>query len=221
MQRITVVFLSLIICLFTGILTPAIAENNNLSFKSPFSIFSKKEKEPDENKKDEKLEAKVEESEKKIQPKIVYDPENPLGAVYAENAVSKIEFYVEEGDLDSAREELDKINDWIYKATEYHTDLYRALNKAKNSEVQANIERELAIKFAVLRDRTLYLGSKVLLANGKKQEAVKNLVEVVRSQPNTELGFKAYRSLQEIGFTYKLEYQTVEEESEEETKNWF
>ena len=184
---------------------PAMAE-----LKSPFSIFSGKKESttpvspPVE---DNSLNAKIEQVEKKLKPKVVHDPNNILGVRYAENAVKKAEFYVEEGDIQSAQEALKSIGDWIYKATEYHTDLYQALTKVNNSEVQADIERDLAIQFAVLRDRTLFLESKVFLANGKKREAVENLVEVVRSQPGTELGFKAYKSLQDIGFTYKLEYE--------------
>lgn len=213
MQGITTILLLMFIYLITGVLTPAIAENNNLSFiKSPFGLFSdKKEEQPESGAdKDVDAEAKIEETKTNIKPKIVYDPENQLGVLYAENTVEKIEFYIEEGDFASAQEVLESTEKWIYKATEHHTDLYKALSKVNNSEVQANIERDMAIKFAVLRDRTLFLGSKILLANGKKREAVENLVEVVRSQPSTELGFKAYEMLQQIGFTYKIEYQTYE-----------
>ena len=194
---------------------PAMAE-----FKSPFSIFSNKKEVKteippvEENK---SLNAKVEQAEqveKKLKPKVVHDPNNILGVRHAENAVKKAEFYVEEGDIQSAQEALKSIGDWIYKATEYHTDLYQALSKVNNSEVQADIERDLAIQFAVLRDRTLFLESKVFLSNGKKREAVKNLVEVVRSQPGTELGFKAYKSLQDIGFTFKLEYEVIKENTD-------
>ncbi len=209
-MRIRIIIALALFCLYSGTFAPAMAENEQkLCIKSPFSIFSGKKEKPAENTEETMPEVKNPQTEKIVRPKVVYDPENTLGVVYAENAVEKIEFYIEEEDMQSARETLEQVKNWVYKATEYHTDLYKALNSVNNSEVQANMERELAIKFAVLRDRALFLEAKVLLAEGNKKEAAENLVEVVRSQPGTELGFKAYQALQEIGFTYKIEYEAV------------
>lgn len=179
------------------------AENKlTAPFKAPFSIFSDKK----DNKTD--LNAKIEKKQKSIK---VYDPQNTLGVTHVENTIDKAEFYIEEEDFDSAKSALASISEWVYDATEYHTDLFKTLNKLENSEAQADIERNLAIQFAVLRDKTLFLESQVHLANGDKKRAVENLVEVVRSQPSTDLGFKAYETLQEIGFTYKIEYEMIKD----------
>ncbi len=191
----------------------------DLCFKSPFSLFADKDESKDGKK--NKKEPGITEEQKVLKPKIVNDPKNKLGVLYAANAVDKVEFYIEEGDFASAQEALTDIEEWIYKATEFHTNLYKALSKVQNSEVQADVERDLAIQFAVLRDRALYLESKILTANGKNKEAVENLVEVVRSQPKTELGFKAYQALQELGFSYKFEYELIEEEPDKGIQKWF
>ncbi len=200
-------------CMFLCFSTGVKAENKlTAPFKAPFSIFgSKKDKDKESS---QQLDANAEKNVQttpKQKPIIVYDSKNTLGVTYLENAVSKAEFYIEEKDFESAKQVLEEISEWVYDATEYHTDLFKTLSNLENSEEQANIERNLAIQFAVLRDKTLFLESRIHLENGDKKQAIENLVEVVRSQPSTELGFKAYESLQEIGFTYKIEYEMIDE----------
>ncbi|NLF83633.1 MAG: hypothetical protein GX568_06585 [Candidatus Gastranaerophilales bacterium] len=151
-------------------------------------------------------------------PTDIFSSSNPLGITFAENTLKKASFYLGEKDYESAAAEVNSILRWIEDATEYHTELYQTLNKLENSEVQAGIERELAIKFAVLRDKALLLSAKVDIANKNKRKAVKNLVEVVRSQPSTDLGFEAYQLLQKIGFTYKAEYETIEAPATQDTQ---
>lgn len=202
-------------CVLIGSKMSVNAENKlTAPFKAPFSIFSDK-KEKNEQEKTNKLNVQTEKKIKTNGSKQlikVYDPDNTIGIAYIENTIKKAEFYLEEGDFDSAGQELNHISEWVYDATEYHTDLFKTLKNVENSDAQANIERDLAIQFAVLRDKTLFLESKVNLANGNKKQAVQKLVEVVRSQPSTDLGFKAYEKLQEIGFTYKIKYEMLQEE---------
>lgn len=150
-------------------------------------------------------------------PADIFSSSNTLGITYAENTIKKANFYLGEKDYESAAAELNSILRWLEDSTEYHTELYQALNKLENSEVQAGIERELAIKFAVLRDKALLLSAKVDIANKNKRKAVKNLVEVVRSQPSTDIGFEAYQLLQKIGFTYKAEYETIDAPATQDT----
>jgi len=212
-KNITFLFLAGFV--FLSFSTGLKAENKlTAPLKAPFSIFNdKNDKAKDSAKENKDLNAQVEKNQKaEIKDTLkykVYDPQNPVGIIYVENVIDKAEFYIEESDFDSAKQVLDGVSEWIYDATEYHTDLFKTLNNLENSEAQADIERNLAIQFAILRDKALFLESKVFLANGKKREAVKNLVEVVRSQPSTDLGFKAYETLQEIGFTYRVECKII------------
>ncbi len=209
-----IIFFLLLGCLFSNFSMSASAKNKFIApFKAPFSLFGDK-KENQENqkteiKKDTNLNLHVEKVEKKQDSEKVYNPKNTLGVTYAKNVIDKAKFYIEEEDYDSAKEALNSINDWVYEATEYHTNLFKTLQGVDNSEAQADIERDLAMKFAILRDKLLFLNAKVFIANGKKPQAVKNLVNVVRSQPSTDLGFKAYDLLQDIGFTYKVNYQMI------------
>ena len=136
---------------------------------------------------------------------ITIDAKNPLGTIYAENSIKKAEFYIKSNNYTAAKQTVDSINQWVFDATEYHTDLFKTLKKVENADVQANIERDLAIKFAIMRDKVLFLQAQIFIHNGQKINAVENLIEVVKSQPNTELGFQAYKILQDIGFTYGVE----------------
>ena len=136
---------------------------------------------------------------------ITTDAKNILGTTYAENSVKKIEFFIKSGNYAAAKQTVDSVSEWIADAAEYHTDLFKTLKKVENADTQATIERDAAIKFAVMRDKVLFLQAKIFIHDGQKRKAVDNLVEVVKSQPNTELGFQAYKLLQDIGFTYGVE----------------
>ena len=218
MLRNIILFL-LFNCLFLNFSMSANAENKFITpLKAPFSLFEDKKNKEDvqtnqniEETKDANLNLQIEKVKKQQKSQKVYDPKNTLGVIYAKNVINKAKFYIEEEDYESAKEALNSINEWVYNATEYHTNLFKILQKVDNSEAQADIERDLAMKFAVLRDRSLFLDAKVHIANGEEQQAVENLVEVIRSQPSTDLGFKAYDLLQKIGFTYKVNYQILSE----------
>ena len=136
---------------------------------------------------------------------ITTDSKNTLGTVYAENSIKKTESYIKSNNYSAAKQTLDSVNQWVSDAAEYHTDLFKTLKKVDNSDVQANIERDLAIKFATMRDKILFLQAQIFVHNGQKRQAVANLVDVVNSQPTSELGFQAYKILQNIGFTYGVE----------------
>lgn len=133
------------------------------------------------------------------------DVKNPLGVAYAENIISKTELYIKSNNYISAKQTLDLISEWVSDAAEYHADIFKSIKKTENADIQANIERDLAIKFATMRDKILYLNAKILVHNGDYKNAVSNLVEVIKSQPNTELGFQSYKILQNIGFTYSVD----------------
>ena len=136
---------------------------------------------------------------------ITTDAKNQLGTTYAENLIKKAESFIKSNNFSAAKQTIDSVNQWASDATEYHTDLFKTLKKIENADSQANIERELAIKFATMRDKILFLQAQIFIHDGLKRNAVENLVEVVKSQPNSELGFQAYKILQDIGFTYGVD----------------
>jgi hypothetical protein len=219
MQRNILVFI-LSICVVLGFSTTSYAKKKPVEPQKPVSEQKTEVSSESASAGVEKNET-VPETTKVIRqkpPTDIFSPSNALGITYAENTIKKANFYLGEKDYESAAAELNSILRWLEDSTEYHTELYQTLNKLENSEVQAGIERELAIKFAVLRDKALLLSAKVDIANKNKRKAVKNLVEVVRSQPSTELGFEAYQLLQKIGFTYKAEYETIDVPATQDTQ---
>jgi hypothetical protein len=81
------------------------------------------------------------------------------------------------------------------------------------------LERDLALKFAIYRDQVIYQLALLDIEDKKTQKAVEKLVNVVRSQPKTQLGFSAYQVLQEIGFTYKVQIVTSDKENPNDNEN--
>lgn len=158
-----------------------------------------------------KKEEIIKEVQKKKKPNPVLNVKNKLGVAYAENIVEKAEFYLKESNYNSAKNSVNLIEEWLADATEGHMELYKSLKKLGTANEQAIIERNLAIKFATMRDRVLFVKATVLIKEKKAKQAIESLVEIIRSQPNTKLGFSAYKLLQDIGFTYPVECRDIDE----------
>lgn len=143
---------------------------------------------------------------------LTVDAKNTIGTTYAENAIKKTQSYINSNNYPAAKQTLYSVNQWVSDAAEYHADLFRTLKKIENADVQANIERDLAIKFATMRDKISFLQAQICVHDGLKRNAVENLVEVVKSQPDSELGFQAYKLLKDIGFTYGVDTTAIKSE---------
>jgi predicted component of type VI protein secretion system len=143
---------------------------------------------------------------------VVFSPANPLGVKYAESRVNEVAQLINENKLLDARKKLVSLLEWLEDCTKYHTSLYQTLREVDGALAQADVEKDLALKFAVLRDQAKYKMGLVNLKENKKTLAVDNFVNIVRSQPKTDLGFKAYEQLQNMGFTYKVKLQGSQQE---------
>lgn len=165
--------------------------------------------------KQEVKEAKI----NKIDINPLLNPGNPLGLTAAENSINKAYALIKQNKLSEAKVIIEPTADWLTNATEYHTNLYKTLKDVDSAKSQAELERELALKFAVFRDQALYQLALLYIEDKKHQKAVEKLVNVVRSQPRTQLGFNAYQVLQQIGFTYKLQLQQSQEGESVEANN--
>ncbi|MCK7470056.1 MAG: hypothetical protein MZU95_04055 [Desulfomicrobium escambiense] len=158
----------------------------------------------------EQMAGSVEKSETKPETKpaqlnALSDPNNILGITSAENKINNCYDLIKQNKLQEARNIIEPSVEWLTNATEYHTNLYKALKDIDTAKAQAELERDLALKFALLRDQALYQLALLYIEEKKTQKAVEKLVNVVRSQPRTQLGFSAYQVLQEIGFTSKVQ----------------
>jgi len=136
---------------------------------------------------------------------------NPIGLIYAEDAINKTMTLMQNNRLTEAKAVIVPLADWLEDATEFHTNLYKALKDIDTAKSQADLERSLALKSAILRDKAIYQLSLLYIEEKNPKKAVPKLVDVVRSQPKTQLGFSAYQVLQQIGFTYKVQMITPEQ----------
>lgn len=132
-------------------------------------------------------------------------PSNTLGLTYAENVIKKSANLYKQNRISEAKKTLETESDWLVDATEYHTNVFRILREVEDAKAQAELEKDLALKFAILRDKAYYQLALIYIAEKNLSKATDNLVNIVRSQPDTELGFNSYNQLQQIGFTYKVQ----------------
>jgi len=155
-----------------------------------------------------RTEKKAEVKEAKVEKKVInplFNPKNQLGIAAAENNITKTFNLIQQNKLTEAKKIIEPTSDWLTKATEYHANLFKVLRDIDTAKVQSELERDLALRFAILRDKALYQLALLNIEEKKPQEAVEKLVNIVRSQPKTQLGFNAYQVLQQIGFTYKVQ----------------
>ncbi|MBY0449892.1 MAG: hypothetical protein K2X01_04620 [Cyanobacteria bacterium] len=133
------------------------------------------------------------------------DPNNPLGLVAAENRINETALLIDKKEYGTAKVMLIPLKQWLVEATEAHLSLYKSLTNISSARAQAELEKQLALSFAMLRDKSFFQMGKILMADNEYKKAVKELTEVIKSQPRSEIGVKAYELLQEIGFTQKLQ----------------
>jgi len=134
----------------------------------------------------------------------VDDPNNPLGLKAASNKLDKASALIAQGKLFEAKMLLEPLRQWLIDATESHISLYKTLNQLPTARAQAELEKQVALEFAVLRDQAIMQLGKLYVAEKDYRKAVIELTEVVKSQPKSKMGITAYETLQQIGFTEKL-----------------
>lgn len=133
------------------------------------------------------------------------DPTNPLGFADAEIKLKRFSQLVDQKRFMEARPGLMQLRQCLVDLTEAHIGLYKTLNQLPSARGQAELEKELALEFAQLRDRAMLETAKIYISEREYTKAVKELADVVKSQPRSKLGLRSYEMLQEIGFTEKLQ----------------
>lgn len=133
------------------------------------------------------------------------NPANPLGYADAVNQIKKVDDLIKDKRLTEARAVLIPLRQWLVDCTEAHINLYNTLNKLPSARSQAELEKQLALEFAMLRDRAMFELGLLYVEEKEHKKAVKELVEVIKSQPRSKVGILAYELLQEIGFTEKIQ----------------
>lgn len=146
---------------------------------------------------------------------VVNAPQNQLGLKWAENIIIKTEELIKNKKINEAQISIAPLDPWLSEATEIHTDLYKTLRTLDTAKIQAELERDLALSFVMLRDKSKYLLGLIYIEEKQYQKAVKKLAEVVKSQPKTTLGMQAYETLEKIGFTYKVPLSKDEKTTED------
>jgi hypothetical protein len=133
------------------------------------------------------------------------DPRNPLGFRDSENKLKRYIDLVSAHRYAEARSGVMALKQFLIDLTEAHIGLYKTLSQIPSARGQAELEKELALQFAQLRDRAIVEAARIHIADKDYFHAVKELTEVVKSQPRTRLGVHSYELLQEMGFTEKLQ----------------
>jgi hypothetical protein len=133
------------------------------------------------------------------------NPANTLGLVDPQNKLTQVSNAIDRHDYATARHMLVPLRAFLVDTTEAHINLYKALDNVSTARTQAELEKQLALQFAMMRDKAMYQSARIAISDRDYRSAIKDLVEVVKSQPRSDLGLKAYTLLQEIGFTEKLQ----------------
>lgn len=96
---------------------------------------------------------------------------------------------------------VDSYCEWISDMADAHWKLSQAFAKADGAKGQAESEKQLCLKFGQLKRQGMLLKGEFLVRQHRYPEALGPLVDIVAAEPKTETGQRAYRLLQEIGFS--------------------
>lgn len=135
----------------------------------------------------------------------VDDPKNPLGITVSAQKLNECAHLISQRKYNEAKVVLGPLKDWLVDATEAHINLHKTLKTIPSAQVQAELEKQLALQFALLRDKAFFQLGMLGIGQENYSEAVKNLSRVIQSQPRSPMGAQAYEMLQKIGFTEKMQ----------------
>ena len=132
------------------------------------------------------------------------NPQNELGLIYFANRIEAGKKYLEENNLTEAEKILKSATEELTDITQLHFDLFQSLNKYPLKNLEAKMEKAHAIDFGKLRDQSSFLLAKTYIEEKKLKDALKLLVEIIKSQPNSEIGKESYKALIELNFSDKV-----------------
>jgi hypothetical protein len=146
----------------------------------------------------------------------VDDPKNPLGITTSAKKLNDSAGLISQRKYKEAEKMLAPLKDWLVDATETHINLHKTLKEIPSAQVQAELEKQLALQFALLRDKAFFQLGMLGVGMEDYSMAIKNLSKVIQSQPRSPMGAQAYEVLQKIGFTEKMQ---LREEKRDENKS--
>lgn len=129
------------------------------------------------------------------------DPKNKLGLIHSVKKLEEASNLIKEGKINNAEKIILETKEWLTQAADLHFELFQPLSKNFKTISESKIEKAHALDFARARDQAYYLLARVYVLQNKHASAVKLLVEVIKSQPDSELAYDAYKTLQEIKFS--------------------
>jgi len=91
--------------------------------------------------------------------------------------------------------------EWLQECADAHWKMYQSFDKLPGTKVQAKQEKETALKFSRLKNRARLLKADLFIKENRYPEALGPLVEIVTSEPTTDLGQAAYKRLIDMGFS--------------------
>ncbi len=131
------------------------------------------------------------------------DPTNELGLIYSVKKIEEAKKLIETNSFQEAEQLLIQINDWLISSSEYHYELFQTFSKNYKEQDKSKLEKAHALDFANLRDQCYFLLAKTYISQSKTKPAIKLLVDIIKSQPDSELSLKAYKLIQDIKFSDK------------------
>lgn len=102
------------------------------------------------------------------------------------------------------KENIFNLCEWLQECADAHWKMYLSFDKLPGTKVQAKQEKETAVKFSRLKNRARLLKADVYIKENRYPEALGPLVEIVTSEPTSDLGQAAYKRLTDMGFSDQI-----------------
>ena len=105
---------------------------------------------------------------------------------------------------DDVKDGIYTLSEWLQDVADAHWRLFKAFEKSDATKVQANKEKDIALKFSSLKNRAKLLKADLLIKQNRYPEALGPLVEIVSAEPTSQTGQDAYKRLVDMGFSEQV-----------------
>lgn len=105
---------------------------------------------------------------------------------------------------DEVKDGIYTLSEWLQDMADAHWRMFKAFEKSDATKVQANKEKDIALKFSALKNRAKLLKADLLIKQNRYPEAIQPLVEIVTAEPTSQNGQDAYKRLVDMGFSEQI-----------------
>lgn len=128
----------------------------------------------------------------------------PLSVTDAKNKIEELSNRLAVSRPDQVKDNIFALAEWLQDVADAHWKMFKAFEKNDLTKLQAQSEKETALQFSRLKNKTKLLKADLFIKMNRYPEALGPLVDIVVAEPRSETGQSAYKRLVDMGFSKQV-----------------